>query len=214
MLEHELDPGLLRVFLSATVAICAMILPGVSGAFLLEVLGIYRPTTEALHGSMNMEAAALVYVLVFIAGAAIGLRATNFDHPMIKKIAEFAGKCGVAFQLQDDILGVIGDEEKLGKPVGSDLREGKRTVILLHSLEQMTPAERAFTLRVIGNEHATNDDIRKVTDLLRSTGGIEHTKQLAESYITEAMDFLDELEDTPYKELLSMWARYIVARNF
>ena len=61
------DPSLLRVFFSATVAICAMILPGVSGAFLLEALGIYTPTLEAVNG---LEWG---YVLTFVTGAAVGL---------------------------------------------------------------------------------------------------------------------------------------------
>lgn len=61
------DPGLLRVFLSAAVAICAMILPGVSGAFLLEAMGIYTPTLTALN-ALNGP-----YVLTFVAGAAVGL---------------------------------------------------------------------------------------------------------------------------------------------
>lgn len=61
------DPSLLRVFLSAAVAICAMILPGVSGAFLLEALGIYTPTLEALN------ALQWGYVLTFGLGAAVGL---------------------------------------------------------------------------------------------------------------------------------------------
>lgn len=61
------EPGLWRVFGSAAVAICAMILPGVSGAFLLEVLGIYTPTLEALNAG-NMP-----YVITFVAGAAGGL---------------------------------------------------------------------------------------------------------------------------------------------
>lgn len=61
------EPGLLRVFGSAAVAICAMILPGVSGAFLLEVMGIYTPTLEALN------AGNLPYVLTFMTGAACGL---------------------------------------------------------------------------------------------------------------------------------------------
>ena len=61
------DPSLLRVFLSAAVAICAMILPGVSGAFLLLVLGMYEVTLEALN------ALDLAYVGVFILGAAVGL---------------------------------------------------------------------------------------------------------------------------------------------
>lgn len=61
------DPSLLRVFLSAAVAICAMILPGVSGAFLLEAMGIYAPTLAALN---NFET---FYVLTFVVGAAAGL---------------------------------------------------------------------------------------------------------------------------------------------
>jgi putative membrane protein len=63
------DPSLLRVFLSAAVAICAMILPGVSGAFLLEAMGMYTPTLTALKGLHGP------YVLTFAAGAAVGLGA-------------------------------------------------------------------------------------------------------------------------------------------
>ncbi len=61
------DPSLLRVFLTASVAICAMILPGVSGAFLLEVLGLYEPTLAAIN------ARDLAYVAVFALGAVAGL---------------------------------------------------------------------------------------------------------------------------------------------
>lgn len=64
---HVTEPGLPRVFGSAAVAICAMILPGVSGAFLLEVLGIYTPTLEALN------AGHWAYILTFAAGAITGL---------------------------------------------------------------------------------------------------------------------------------------------
>lgn len=67
------DPGLLRIFGSASVAICAMILPGVSGAFLLEVLGIYEPTVEALRSAIGLDPGAIGYVAIFIAGAIIGL---------------------------------------------------------------------------------------------------------------------------------------------
>ncbi len=61
------DPSMVRVFLTASVAINAMILPGVSGAFLLEVLGLYRPTLDALR-SLDIP-----YVLTFMSGAAVGI---------------------------------------------------------------------------------------------------------------------------------------------
>jgi putative membrane protein len=73
LLAEESDPGMLRVFASASVAICAMILPGVSGAFLLEVLGIYHPTVDALRAAIGLDFGAIGYVVVFILGATVGL---------------------------------------------------------------------------------------------------------------------------------------------
>ena len=66
-------PSLLRVFGSAAVAICAMILPGVSGAFLLKALGIYEITLQAGRGAIAMNGSDVFYVLTFVAGAAVGL---------------------------------------------------------------------------------------------------------------------------------------------
>lgn len=73
LLGAEPDPSLLRVFASAGIAICAMILPGVSGAFLLEVMGIYEPTIEALRSAIGLDLRAIGYAAVFVLGAAVGL---------------------------------------------------------------------------------------------------------------------------------------------
>ena len=73
LLAPRPDPGLIRVFASAAVAICAMILPGVSGAFLLEVVGMYLPTTLALSAAIRLDGSAILYVCVFVLGAATGL---------------------------------------------------------------------------------------------------------------------------------------------
>lgn len=73
LLGAEPQPNLLRVFASASIAICAMILPGVSGAFLLEVLGIYEPTIEALRSAIGLDPGAFGYVAVFVLGAIVGL---------------------------------------------------------------------------------------------------------------------------------------------
>ncbi len=67
------DPGLVRIFVSAATAICAMILPGVSGAFLLKALGLYEPTLEALNGLLQLDTSHLPYVLTFVSGAVVGL---------------------------------------------------------------------------------------------------------------------------------------------
>ncbi len=73
LLEAQPDPSLPRAFVSASVAICAMILPGISGAFLLEVMGIYQPTVEALRSAIALEPHSVLYVAVFVLGAMVGL---------------------------------------------------------------------------------------------------------------------------------------------
>jgi putative membrane protein len=118
------DPSLVRVFFSAAVAICAMILPGVSGAFLLAVLGMYTPT---LHALSSMDVA---YVLTFCAGAAVGLGAFSrlltwllehqHDLTMAALVGLMAGSLRALWPWQDAdrTLRLPGAGEPLGWAVG------------------------------------------------------------------------------------------------
>ncbi|HIE26921.1 TPA: polyprenyl synthetase family protein [Candidatus Poribacteria bacterium] len=148
------------------------------------------------------------------AGAMIGLNTDDPEHELVAAILNFAGKCGIAFQLQDDILGIVGDEETLGKPVGSDIREGKRTTIVYHSFKNSNPLQREFLLSVLGNAQAKKADVQKSTEMLIDLGGIEYTAKLAKSYIQEAIVYLDKLPDSKYKQFLAMWADYMIERTF
>lgn len=154
-----------------------------------------------------------LYAFAGRAGAAIGLRLHNLEHPIVTAVGKFTGECGIAFQIQDDVLGIIGDETRLGKPVGSDIREGKRTIIVLHSLPLMSAAERQFTLDTLGNHEATDEQIAEVVGLLHQTGGIRHAQNLARHYVEEALEHLRILDDSPYKTLLTAWADYIIQRD-
>lgn len=148
------------------------------------------------------------------AGAAIGLHEPNLYAPEVERVAAFAGKCGTAFQIQDDILGIVGDETRLGKPVGSDIREGKRTLIVLESLPHLTSAQRTFLLRTLGDAGATHTAIEEAISLLRIGGGIETAQQMAQSMIQDALLLLEPLPQSPYKTLLTAWARYMIERRF
>ena len=147
------------------------------------------------------------------AGAAIGLNQPDLSHYMVNSLAQFASNCGTAFQIQDDILGILGDEKRIGKPVGSDIREGKRTIIVLHSLPKMSVSERNFTLSILGNNDATRNEIEEVKDLLQQYGGIAHAKNKAQDYIQKALPNLDILDASIYKNHLRTWADYILERD-
>ncbi|MGQ9494234.1 MAG: polyprenyl synthetase family protein [Anaerolineae bacterium] len=155
-----------------------------------------------------------LYEFAARAGAMIGLETEELRHPLVEAIAKFATNCGIAFQLQDDILGVIGNEKLLGKPVGSDLREGKRTIIIHHVFQRADQAQKNKLLKVLGNRFATPEEVHEVTELLKALGGVEYTRDLARALIRQAMEYLQPLPASEYKELLLGWANYMIEREF
>jgi geranylgeranyl diphosphate synthase type I len=156
----------------------------------------------------------VLYEFAGMAGALIGKNTCDFEDPEVRAIARFASACGTAFQLQDDILGILGDEASLGKPVGSDIREGKKTVIVHESLKNASDSQRQTILATLGNRSATPEDVQAVTRLFGELGGIARTAALAARYIETAIPCLDDIPDSRYKDLLLLWARYMLDRQF
>lgn len=147
-------------------------------------------------------------------GAMIGLGTSDANHPYVQALSKFASSCGTAFQLQDDILGLLGKEETLGKPVGSDVREGKKTTIVYFALREATQDQRKFLLSTLGNADASPEDVQKATDLMVSLGAVKKTADMALEQVSNALPELDVLPDSDYKELLQQWAHYMVSRTF
>ena len=148
------------------------------------------------------------------AGAMIGLETADRDHEWVRAISSFTGKCGTAFQLQDDILGIVGDERQLGKPVGSDIREGKKTMVVLYAFQAADPEQRAQLKAVLGHRGATDVQIEHTKALLEELGGIEQTRALAHEYVEEALHDLDGVPSSTYKDLLCKWAEFVIERRF
>lgn len=156
----------------------------------------------------------ILYQYAAIAGASIGLRQTFAENKIIGALGNFARQCGIAFQLQDDILGIVGDEKLLGKAVGSDIREGKRTTIVLHAFQQAGTDDRQFLIRWLGNNTASEQEVERVRRILIEYNGIEYTRKLAESIVDQAVQTISLLPESRYKELLLTWAKYVVNRDF
>jgi len=146
------------------------------------------------------------------AGAKIGTGESS--NALVEAVSKFTALCGTAFQLQDDILGVVGSEKKLGKPVGSDLREGKRTLVVHHAYQSANPSQRDALLSVLGNQQATEEDVTGAIELMRDLGAVDKVADRAKALIAEARGYLTELPDTPYRSLLDQWAGYLIQRQF
>jgi geranylgeranyl diphosphate synthase type I len=129
------------------------------------------------------------------------------------KLGKFASLCGTAFQLHDDLLGLTADEAKLGKPVGSDIREGKRTLIIYRALAKADAKERERILSTLGNSAASSAQIAEVLEIIGKTGVTYEVRELANSLISQALAILEELPATPQRKLLSSWATFLLSRE-
>jgi geranylgeranyl diphosphate synthase type I len=156
----------------------------------------------------------VLYEFAGMAGALIGKNTCDFEDIEVQAIRQFASNCGTAFQLQDDILGILGDETTLGKPVGSDIREGKKTVIVYEALRNANESQREQLLAVLGNRAATHDEVQATARLLCELNGVARTRDLAASYISKAIPHLEAIRDSRYKRLLLLWADYMLERKF
>jgi geranylgeranyl diphosphate synthase type I len=166
---------------------------------------------EALVVDMLWKKTGVLYEFAGKAGATIGLGTS--DSPLVRAIAAFCSKAGTAFQLQDDLLGVVGDEKQTGKAVGADIREGKKTVIVLRALQNANAAQKADLLNILGHADAPEAKVQHAIKLLRDLDGVDYTAQLAAGYMAEAQAQLAEVPESPYKNLLRQWADYVVGRN-
>lgn len=147
------------------------------------------------------------------AGATIGLGDRSDTAGFAERLGRFAALCGTAFQLQDDLLGLTADEATLGKPVGSDIREGKRTLLVYYALESAGEEARAQLLSVLGNKQSTAAQIRGVVDIIVRSGATERVATLANSYVSQALNVLNALPDSESKGLLRLWASFLLARS-
>ena len=170
----------------------------------------YRLTKEEVTYMMAGKTGAL-FAISALSGALIGSRQADPDLPACAALARFAELCGLAFQLQDDILGVTSTEETLGKPIGSDIREGKPTILLLTAYENAPEEEKEFLRRTVGSSNDEND-ILKARNILM-TRGMEQTRALAASYLEQAKEALDIHPDSSYNQLLEAWRSFMLNRD-
>ncbi len=128
-------------------------------------------------------------------------------------LAEYGRLMGLGFQIWDDILDLESTQESFGKPVLNDIRNGKKTLIVLQALEDLAGTERKEFLSTLGNRKATKAQLERARDILDDVGAIEHATKVADGLIKEAKDQLKILKDSPHKKSLVAFADYMVKRK-
>lgn len=129
-------------------------------------------------------------------------------------LSEFSLPLGIAFQIQDDILGVFGSEKKLGKSVASDIEEGKQSLLVVDAMSSCSAAERKKINGILGKKNLKKDEIVSFQNILKSTGALLQAQQQCNAYLQEGSDKLEKIIILPeVKKFLFGMIEYLEKRE-
>jgi geranylgeranyl pyrophosphate synthase len=177
----------------------------------VAIPGQGRPSLEQLlricrYKSANYTFETPLRVASALAGA---------DQSTERGLVTFGRHLGVAFQLTDDLLSTYSDEASLGKPVLSDLHEGKQTILIHYALEAASPVQAQQLQKIWGDRGATADHLHQVRELITTTGAQAKVTALADSHLSDALAALEATslsKDT--KSELTQLAHFCVSRQY
>ncbi len=132
----------------------------------------------------------------------------------VRALAEYGRLIGLAFQMRDDVLGVAGEQEKFGKPIGSDVREGKQTLIVVRALATAPQEDKSTLLRALGKRDASEAELKTAIDVLKRAGAIDYVTERARELIAQAKSKLKALPESRAREILSELADFTIKRDF
>ncbi len=150
---------------------------------------------------------------LFSACAKLGALTGGADEATEARMGEFSWNLGIAFQLVDDVLDFTSHEKVLGKPVGSDLREGKVTLPLIYALQDATAEEREMVEAVLKDANYDRVPFSKILDLIERHRGFERVHERAQAFTDKARSIVTEFPESPYQRALTALTDLVTERD-
>jgi len=200
-LEHD-NLAIIELFCDATLRMTE------GELLVLERLGAIDLTVEEYFEIIDRKTAAL-FAAACAAPAAIGPAESRHADAL----ARFGRALGISFQLVDDVLDFTASEDELGKPVLSDLREGKLTLPVLLALPRVAPAEREAIRSVLEDGGFRRTDPGRVLEMVRREGCLEEAVDAAREWGETALAALSDLPDGEARQALEAAPAYVLRRH-
>lgn len=151
--------------------------------------------------------------VMFLTCAEIGARISGADDETIELMAKWGLAVGLCFQLMDDLIDVLSDSATLGKPAGSDVAQGKRTLMIIHALGQSDqPAKDRLLLALGKGEDVNETTLSDALQALDELGSIQYARERAEAFHQEAHECLNQLQENPAIRALRELTDFQLAR--
>jgi len=169
----------------------------------------HTTVTEQEYFEMIHKKTAVLFRLAARGGGILG----NGSPKEIQGLTTYGTSLGLAFQIWDDYLDISSSETVLGKDIGNDIRNGKKTLIAVHALSQATGNDKKTINSIFGHKNASEKDVRTILSLVHKLGSVDYAKQTACTYSNTAQHALDVLPESEAKELLLQLAQYAIQRE-
>jgi len=177
-----------------------------------ELLGLERRKDYWMEEDVYFRLISDKTASLLSAACQLGAVANSDDEEYISTMRAFGENLGLAFQIKDDLLDIMGKEKKTGKPMGNDIRDNKVTLPLIFALKQAPKKESRRVIRMI-KRGAGKSEIKKIVAFIQEYGGIEYAMKRANEHIELAQKALDPYEDSPYKTSLYKLITFVTVRD-
>ncbi len=176
---------------------------------LLQMEKLGQSISEDEYNSLIYRKTACLFEVSMRLGSVLALATEATEQQM----GEYGRSLGLAFQIVDDVLDLTATEEVLGKPVASDLREGKATLAVIHALENGTVAERSAIQTVLTDQNFDVVTHAEILAILTRHGSVDYAMNAAFQYAEAARAALADLPDSDFKRALLWVPDFVVARD-
>lgn len=150
----------------------------------------------------------------FVGPLTVGALFAGANKSQIDALGQYGLSVGAAFQLQDDILGVFGDEKVLGKPTLSDLREGKNTILIYRTREMASTAQKERIAKLWGKRNGDMRDLRMIREIIRDSGARQWSQSEQAKLIRKAKEQIPQIiADKNIQKILFQLADFVIARE-
>ena len=143
-------------------------------------------------------------------GCRIGALLSDASPERAKEFESYGRNLGVAFQIIDDVLDIVGHTEEVGKTLGTDLINQKPTLPIIHCLEQSSQEQRAELKKILVDQQSTTNDL---LPFLSATDSIQYARRVAHDHARSASEFTESLEQNKYSVALRKLAEFVLERT-
>lgn len=176
-----------------------------------EVLQLINKHNSAITQESYMNVIRDKTAILFRAASECGAILADATPQQRQILRDVGMHIGMAFQLVDDVLDYDGDAVAMGKNVGDDLAEGKPTLPLIYAMRNATPEEGTLLRGSI--ESGSQANLDDIINIVKKSGGLQYTRDLAQAEVDKALTLLAQLDDTPYRAALQDMAILAINRD-